>query len=66
MAIIVPTGAISEGKLAAVIIFTLIAGIIIGVFIGFLIWKAHVIQLPIALLEQAQASFPSSMTCSLI
>jgi len=57
MAIIVPTSAISEGKLAAVIIFTLIAGIIIGVFIGFLIWKAHVIQLPIALIQHAQASF---------
>jgi len=66
MAIIVPMGAVSEGKLAAVIIFTLIAGIIIGVFIGFLIWKMHIIQLPIALLEQAQTCFPSSMTRSLI
>jgi tetrahydromethanopterin S-methyltransferase subunit C len=65
MAIIVPTSVISEGKLAAVIIFTLIAGMVIGVFIGFLIWKAHIIQLPIGLLEQAHASFPSSMTCSL-
>jgi tetrahydromethanopterin S-methyltransferase subunit C len=56
MAIIVPGNAISEGKLAAVIIFALIAGIIIGIFIGFLIWKVHIIQLPITLLEHAQAS----------
>ena len=66
MAIIVPTSAISEGKLAAVIVFALFAGIVIGVFIGFLIWKAHIIQLPITLLEQVRASSAGSMTCSMI
>lgn len=47
MAIVESIGVVSEGKLAAVVIFTLIAGIIIGIFVGFLIWKAQIIQLPL-------------------
>jgi hypothetical protein len=54
LAIIQPMGVISEGKLAAVIIFSLFAGIFIGLFIGFLIWRAQLIQIPLIQTGQLQ------------
>ena len=54
MAFVESVGVISEGKLAAVIIFSLFAGIIIGLFIGFLIWRAQIIHIPLILSGQTQ------------
>jgi len=61
MAFVERVDMISEGKLAAVIIFALIAGIIIGVFIGFLIWRANLLPLSLGTLQSTQVSLVRSI-----
>jgi hypothetical protein len=53
MAFLQPPSFISEGKLAAVVILALLAGIVIGIFIGFLIWRVEIIHLPMILRGEA-------------
>ncbi len=61
MAFVERVDVISEGKLAAVIVFALIAGIIIGVFIGFLIWRANLLPLSLGMLQSAKGSLVRSI-----
>jgi len=56
MAIIEPMGVILEGKLAAIVILALIAGILIGIFIGLLICGAHIVQISMVILERSNVA----------